>query len=244
LAGAIACAVFSFSAPALCPAETNVLNNSAARYHDDKSAVVNLAIQAVQQIQAQQQISLSATTEVTKSVASLRRLTLLMGTVLAAGMLALLFHERRLIRSLQHRLLMATALLAPNSVQRATPEAASLVLQLLARGQALLNHKEAAAALACFDEAITLEVNNADVHVKRGFALQQLGRLEEALVCFDHALALNAFLADAYVGKGEVLNRLERYREALDCYEQASHLRPVAGGATIALADDSQVTRG
>lgn len=228
MAGALACTVVLFSCPAFGASETNAVGIATARSRDDKSAVVNLAIQAVQQVQAQQQTGLRATAEVGKSVAALRRLTVLVGTALAAGIVTLFFYERRLFRSLQHRLLMATALLAPNSTHRAfgTPEIASLVLQLLARGQALLNHKEAAAALTCFDEAIALEVNNAEAQAKKGFALEHLGRLEEALACFDHALALNAFFADAYVGKGEVLNRLERYREALDCYEHASHLRP------------------
>lgn len=195
--------------------QTNAPNNT-ARYRDDKSAVVNLAFQAVQQLQAQQQTSLQATAEVAKSVASLRRLMLWMGGALAAGMLALVFYERRLVNALQQRAL----------PRLPSPGAAAIVPQLLARGWALLSHKEAAAALARFDEALALEAGNAEVYVKRGLALEQLGRLDDALASFDHALALNASLADAYAGKGDVLNRLERYQEALACFDQAARLQP------------------
>jgi tetratricopeptide (TPR) repeat protein len=236
LAGILACTVILFFAPALTSAETNAVNNP-VRSREDKSSVVNLAIQVVQQLQAQQQTNLHAIAEVkqqaeasskrtTESVGSLRRLTLLTGALLATGMLALFLYERRLFRSLQQRMLMATALPAPNMPRRMSPEIGALVPQLLAGGRALLDQKQATAALACFDEAIALEINNAEAHVKKGFALEQLGRLEDALASFDHALALNALLVDAYVGKGDVLNRLERYQEALDCFDRAARLQP------------------
>lgn len=214
LAGVLAYTVILLFATAPAFSQTNSPNNT-ARYRDDKSAVVNLAIQAIQQLQAQQQTSLQATAEVAKSVASLRRVTLWMGGALAAGMLALVFYERRLVRALRQR-----------ALPRLPSPGAALVPQLLARGQALLSHNEAAAALARFDEALALEAGNADIHVKRGLALEQLGRFDDALASFEHALALNASLADAYVGKGDVLNRLERYQEALVCFDQAARLQP------------------
>jgi hypothetical protein len=65
LAGALACIVILLFAPTLTSAETNVSNNAAPRSRDDKSSsVVNLTMQVVQQLQAQQQTSLHAITEV------------------------------------------------------------------------------------------------------------------------------------------------------------------------------------
>lgn len=222
LAGTLACSLIVLFATSPAFSQTNAPNTS-AHYRDDKSAVVNLAFQAIQQLQAQQQSNLQATAEVARSVASLRRLTLWMGGVLAAWMLALVFYERRLVRALRQRGL--------PTLPRLSSDGAALVPQLLARGQALLNHKEAAAALARFDEALALETNSPEAHVKRGLALEQLGRFDDALASFDHALVLDASLADAYVGKGDVLNRLERYGEALACFEQATARQQVLPNA-------------
>jgi len=237
LAGALACAVILFFSPAPISAETNAFNNAAPRARDDKSSALNLAMQVVQQLQAQQQTSLHVITEVkqqaeisskrtAESVASLRKLILLTGTFLAIGMLVLFLYERRLFRSLQKRMLANSAPLSSNSSRIPSPEINALVAQLLARGQLLLNHKEAAAALGCFDEALALDSNHADTYVKKGLAFEQLGRFDDALASFDHALALNALIADAYVGKGDVFNRLERYQEALDCFDRAARLQP------------------
>jgi tetratricopeptide (TPR) repeat protein len=221
-------------APPVCGADTNAFSN-VARTRDDKSAVVNLAIQAVQQLQVQQQTNLHATMEVARSVASLRRWVLLVGGALLAGMVALFLYERRVLLSLRQRALMPAT--RPHA-----PGHAGFVPHLLARGQALLNHRDAAAALACFDEALALEPNNADVHVKRGLALEQLGRFDDALASFDHALALSPLLPDAYVGRGDVLNRLERYEEALACFDQAARLQskpvtPRPHAPTAAISD-------
>lgn len=91
----------------------------------------------------------------------------------------------------------------------------------LANGQALLNSNESEKALACFDEALKLEPDNAEALVKKGAALEQLKRLEEAIECYDRAIAANQALTVAYLHKGAVYNQLERFSEALECYEQA-----------------------
>src|SRR5258705_10814521 len=73
--------------------------NTNLRSRDDKSAIVNLAVQAVQQVQAQEQANLHAVHEARQELASLRRLTLLVGGALGAGMLVLVLYARALLRS-------------------------------------------------------------------------------------------------------------------------------------------------
>jgi tetratricopeptide (TPR) repeat protein len=92
---------------------------------------------------------------------------------------------------------------------------------LLGKGQSLLNMDKAGEALACFDEALALEPNNADALVKKGTALERLRKLNEAIECYDHAIAADSSMTIAYLYKGGLFNRMERFTEALECYEMA-----------------------
>ena len=121
----------------------------------------------------------------------------------------------------------------PNSSQRTQPSTVTTpttgsptangdrVMQLLNRGQNLLDQEKVEEALAVFDEAAGLDSNNTEPLVRRGKALEKLGRMEDALKAYDRALALDDNLTIAYLGKGGVFNRLERFGEALECYERA-----------------------
>jgi hypothetical protein len=100
----------------------------------------------------------------------------------------------------------------------ASPSRASV---LLGKGQALLNLDAADQALACFEEALTLEPGNAEALVKKGMALEKLQDWEQALECYNRAIASDNTLTVAYLYRGGVCNRLQRYREALESYEQA-----------------------
>jgi hypothetical protein len=102
------------------------------------------------------------------------------------------------------------------------------VTVILGKGQSLLSLDKPQEALACFEEAITLEPLNAETLVKKGTALERLKRLEEALECYNRAIALNPSLTLAYLYKGGVCNQLERFSEALECYELALRTPPRA----------------
>jgi tetratricopeptide (TPR) repeat protein len=103
-----------------------------------------------------------------------------------------------------------------------TPEAGEKSVNLLlGKGQSLLNMDKAEDALACFDEALGLEPNNADALVKKGTALERLRKLNEAIECYDQAIAADNSMTIAYLYKGGLFNRMERFGEALECYEMA-----------------------
>ena len=106
------------------------------------------------------------------------------------------------------------------------------VTLLLGKGQSMLNLDDAHAAVACFEEALAIDPNNAEAWVRKGTALEQLQQLEQAIQCYDRALAADNSMTIAYLHKGGLFNRMERFSEALECYEKAlrtQEKRHVAG---------------
>jgi tetratricopeptide (TPR) repeat protein len=93
----------------------------------------------------------------------------------------------------------------------------------LERGQSLLAADRPEDALACFEEVLAAEPNNAEALVKKGTALEKMRQPQEALECYDRAIAANNSLTIAYLHKGGLCSRLEKYGEAMECYERALH---------------------
>lgn len=93
----------------------------------------------------------------------------------------------------------------------------------LTRGQSLLNQGKLDEAIACFDEVLAADPQNAEALVKKGTALERLRKPQEALECYDRAIAADGSMTIAYLYKGGLFNRMERFSEALACYEQALH---------------------
>ena len=110
---------------------------------------------------------------------------------------------------------------APPEEEEAPSTEAGRITVLLGKGQSLLNLDKAEESLACFDEVLALEVDNAEALVKKGTALERLRKLDEAIECYDRAIAADGSMTIAYLCKGGLFNRLERFTEALECYEQA-----------------------
>ena len=92
---------------------------------------------------------------------------------------------------------------------------------LLAKGQVLLDTERLQEAVACFQEAITVDPGNAEAHLKKGIALERMNRLEPALAAYEEALRLNPKRAVANVYKARVLAALHRYDEAISVYDSA-----------------------
>jgi tetratricopeptide (TPR) repeat protein len=102
-----------------------------------------------------------------------------------------------------------------------TSEETDRVTLLLGKGQSMLNLDDAQAAVACFDEVLTLDPKNTEAWIRKGTALERLQRLNEAVDCYDRAIAADTSMTIAYLHKGGLFNRMERFTEALECYEKA-----------------------
>ena len=92
---------------------------------------------------------------------------------------------------------------------------------LLGKGQSMLNLDDATAAIACFDEVLTIDPQNTEAWIRKGTALERLQQLDQAVGCYDRAIAADQSLTIAYLHKGGLFNRMERFNEALECYEKA-----------------------
>jgi tetratricopeptide (TPR) repeat protein len=232
-------------------AETGPSTNAASRVRDDRSAALTLALQAVQQLQTQQRATLQAIEEARQQseaaaqryvqrVESLRHLLFALCAVVAIAISGTAYYVSVLLNKLHDRgQQLPEVFKCPLPAAVREPYTTLHVATLLARGQALLEQRHPVDALACFEQAIALDGHAANAFIKKGAALERLGRLDEALASYEYALALDDSHADAYIGKGNVLNRLERYQEALACFERAAHHQhylhtvPQAAAATL-----------
>ena len=78
---------------------------------------------------------------------------------------------------------------------------------------------------------LTLDPHHQEALVKRGTALERLGRLDDAIESYDRAIAADQSFTTAYLCKGGVFNRQGRHDEALRCYEQALRTQEKADAA-------------
>jgi tetratricopeptide (TPR) repeat protein len=117
--------------------------------------------------------------------------------------------------------IVASGPLQDSSVETSVAHDVDRVSSLLGKGQSMLNLDDAKDAIACFDEVLTIDPNNAEAWVRKGTALERLQQLNEAVECYDHAIAADGSLTIAFLHKGGLFNRMERFNEALECYEKA-----------------------
>lgn len=106
------------------------------------------------------------------------------------------------------------------------PATSSSMSLLLAKGQVLLDTERLQEAVACFQEAITVDPENSEAHLKKGIALERMNRLEPALAAYEEALRLNPKRTVANVYKARVLAALHRYDEAISTYDSALGRNP------------------
>jgi len=108
-----------------------------------------------------------------------------------------------------------------NGTPKTSTDRDECVANLIDEGQSMLAANDPQKALECFDVALGLHPKHAEALVKKGGALEKLGRLDEAIVCYDQAIEADGGMTIAYLHKGGLFNRLSRYDEALQCYERA-----------------------
>ena len=63
--------------------------------------------------------------------------------------------------------------------------------ELVEKGKKLLEDTKFEEALACFEQALLLDQNNADLWNHKGIALRSIGRYDEALECFNRSLEID-----------------------------------------------------
>ena len=97
---------------------------------------------------------------------------------------------------------------------------------LYRRGNQLKDRGEFEAALACYDEALSLDSTYAYAFFNRGFVLERLARWDAALDSYERVIALTPGDALAHYNRAAVLRRLSRPEEALASYAQAIAVRP------------------
>ena len=108
-----------------------------------------------------------------------------------------------------------------NGAPKTSNDRDECIANLIEEGQLLLAANEPQKAMECFEVALGLHPKHAEALVKKGGALEKLGRLDEASACYDQAIETDGGLTIAYLHKGGLFNRLSRYDEALQCYERA-----------------------
>ncbi len=129
-----------------------------------------------------------------------------------------------------------TSQLTPPATPVRADAPGSRAATLVAKGQSLLNLDKPEEALACFDEAISVDSRNIEAWIKRGSALERLQRIDEAIAAYDRAIEADQSTGTAYLFKAGVYNRQKKYAEALQCYEKALAVQKTRGTPAPAAA--------
>lgn len=87
------------------------------------------------------------------------------------------------------------------------------------------------AALAAMQQAVRLDVNDAEAHNNLGVILKELGRLPEAMTCYEQAIEINPTFAEAHNNLGNALLAQGKFQEALVCFEAAIQHKPTIAEA-------------
>lgn len=106
------------------------------------------------------------------------------------------------------------------------PLSSTNIVALNDRGLTLHAQKRFEEALACYDRAIALKSDIAEILYNRGNALAALRRFEEGLASYDQALTVNPGYVSALNNRGWLLEQMQRFDDALASYDKALALKP------------------
>lgn len=153
-----------------------------------------------------QNISSSNSTKIPRSVP-----ILLLGGV---GVLAAMFRKQLRSVALGNNQLSNFTLSLPQQ-SSSHPE------ELVSSGIEYHNNQQYKQAIDCFDRALKVYPNSANVHYCRAISLYQLQNNEQALEAFENALACDKNLAEAHSGRAGALYRLGAFEHAIEAAERA-----------------------
>jgi len=97
---------------------------------------------------------------------------------------------------------------------------------LLNKGVSLYNLGHTREAIACYDEAVRVDPQDAKLYNNRGTAHRAEGQLDQALRDFDEAIRLNPWYPPAYNNRGLVFHSLGEEEKALKDFDMAIQLSP------------------
>ncbi|WP_448563432.1 tetratricopeptide repeat protein [Trichothermofontia sp.] len=99
-------------------------------------------------------------------------------------------------------------------------------LYLMDQGNTHFQAGRYAEALACYDEIIELQPDQAEAWHNRGTSLAKLKRFDEAIAAYQRATTLAPDYAEAWFNWGSILLSQKQPEAALRCYDQAIKYRP------------------
>jgi tetratricopeptide (TPR) repeat protein len=86
--------------------------------------------------------------------------------------------------------------------------------------------KEYKKGIKCYDQALEIDPNNLDSLLKKGSALQDLGKYDKAIECYDKSLKLNPDSYMALNNKGMILLGLKRFDESIEYFDKSLKIKP------------------
>src|SRR5262252_4407595 len=92
------------------------------------------------------------------------------------------------------------------------------------KGSRLANKGKYQEAIACFDQALGLEPNNAPFYYARGLAYFYLKRFDRALQDYDDAIRLNSNETDFYYNRGTAHRELKQFQDAIGDFDHVIRL--------------------
>lgn len=102
----------------------------------------------------------------------------------------------------------------------------SRVKDLIERGIRLHQAGQIAQAIHCYERALELAQNSAEVLQLLGAAEAQIGKLASALVHFQRSITLSPGIASYHNNHANVLRELSRFQEALEGYDKSILINP------------------
>jgi tetratricopeptide (TPR) repeat protein len=99
-------------------------------------------------------------------------------------------------------------------------------LLLINEGNDLIERREYAEAVKCYNKAIKLTPDSTNALNNKGLALARMEKFPDAVACYNKALKINTEDVEIIFNKGIALERLGNYGKALRCYDDILEKKP------------------